>query len=189
MTLPRRLTLTEDEQLGIEPVETISSLRGQCTVLPSMALPANEDIVLDRVSGNAIEIVAEIDTQGAPMIELNVLRSPNREEYTRIMIRHNSGNRRKLSTITIDNTRSSILPEADCRPPETAPLNVEKDDAIELRVFVDRSIVEAFVNGIQCAAIRVYPGRKDSIGVSLRAQGNDALLRSLHAYQMKNIYQ
>jgi beta-fructofuranosidase len=37
--------------------------------------------------------------------------------------------------------------------------------------------------------MRVYPGRQDSLGVSLRAQGNDAELKSLTAWQMENIYQ
>ena len=33
-------------------------------------------------------------------------------------------------------------------------------------------------NGEQCLAVRVYPQREDSIGVSIRAQGRDALLKS-----------
>jgi sucrose-6-phosphate hydrolase SacC (GH32 family) len=33
----------------------------------------------------------------------------------------------------------------------------------QLRVFVDRSVVEVFVNGKQCVALRVYPGRNDSV--------------------------
>jgi beta-fructofuranosidase len=37
-------------------------------------------------------------------------------------------------------------------------------------------------------AARVYPGRKDSLGVSLRAQGNRAKLLALDAWQMKSIY-
>jgi beta-fructofuranosidase len=40
----------------------------------------------------------------------------------------------------------------------------------------------------QCVALRVYPGREDSLGVSLRAQGQDARLRSLDAWKMKSIY-
>jgi beta-fructofuranosidase len=57
-----------------------------------------------------------------------------------------------------------------------------------LRVFVDKSVVEVFVNGKQCVAMRVYPGREDSIGVSFRAQGRDAMLRSLDAWHMRSIY-
>ena len=50
------------------------------------------------------------------------------------------------------------------------------------------SVVEVFVNGRQCVAARVYPGRADSLGVSLRAQGSDAVLKQLDAWTMKSIY-
>jgi beta-fructofuranosidase len=60
---------------------------------------------------------------------------------------------------------------------------------LTLRVFVDRSVVEVFVNDRQCVAVRVYPERKDSVGVSLLSQGRDAVLKSVDAWQMKNIYE
>ena len=63
------------------------------------------------------------------------------------------------------------------------------NEPLELRVFLDRSVVEVFVNGRQCVAVRVYPGREDSLGVSLRSQGTDATLNSLDAWQMKSIYE
>ena len=75
------------------------------------------------------------------------------------------------------------------RAPETAPVYLEPDEPLRLRVFIDKSVVEVFVNGRQCLALRVYPGRADSIGVSLRAQGRDAELKSLDAWQMKSIYE
>ena len=49
-------------------------------------------------------------------------------------------------------------------------------------------MVEAFVNGRQCVALRVYPGRADSTGVSLRAQGRDIRLVTLDLWQMDTIY-
>ena len=55
-------------------------------------------------------------------------------------------------------------------------------------MFVDRSVVEVFVNGRQCLAERVYPERGDSLGVSLRAQGAPAVLESLDAWQLDSIY-
>jgi beta-fructofuranosidase len=62
------------------------------------------------------------------------------------------------------------------------------DEPLRLRVYLDRSVVEVFVNGVQCLAVRVYPGNAESVGVSLRAQGQDAVLRSLDAWQMRSIY-
>jgi beta-fructofuranosidase len=121
------------------------------------------------------------------MIELNVLRSPNREEFTRIAFYRNRGYRGK-SLIATDSSYSSLSPDVRSRAPETAPISLGRDEPLRLRVFIDRSVVEVFANGKQCVAVRVYPDREDSIGVSLRSQGQDASLRSLDAWRMKNIY-
>ena len=51
-----------------------------------MPLPANKEIRLKNIRGNAMEIYAEIDTKEASMVELNVLESPKKEEYTTISI-------------------------------------------------------------------------------------------------------
>ena len=42
-----------------------------------------------------------------------------------------------------------------------------QDELLELRVFIDRSVIEVFANDRQCLTVRVYPGREDSRGVSL----------------------
>ena len=151
--------------------------------------------MLPEIRGNALELDLEIDPRGAPMVELNVLRSPNEEEVTRILLFKNRDitsrfilPQHKLGVVTLDGTRASQLSDAWSRPPETAAVRLDPDEPFRLRVFVDRSIVEVFVNGRQCLAIRVHPGRNDSLGVSLRAQGQDADLKSLTAWKMRSIY-
>jgi beta-fructofuranosidase len=91
--------------------------------------------------------------------------------------------------ISLDGTRASQLANVLSRPPETAPVFVPPNEPFRLRVFVDRSIVEVFVNGRQCVAMRVHPSRADSLGVSLLAQGQEAELRSLTAWPMKSIFE
>jgi beta-fructofuranosidase len=198
MTLPRQLTLSGKEDLAITPAGDIASLRHEHQSVPTTTLPANREVVLEGIEGNALEIVAEIDDAGAPVVELCVLRSPGGEETTRIAFFRKRGFRytqrfapppRHCSLITLDTSRSSTLPDAVCRASETAPVLLEDDEPLRLRVFVDRSVVEVFVNGRQCVAARVYPGREDSVGVSLRAQGRDAQLMSLDAWQMKSTWQ
>ena len=65
---------------------------------------------------------------------------------------------------------------------------IANDETLKLRVFIDKSVVEVFVNGKQVVAVRVYPSRSDAVGVSLRSQGQDSDLKSLTAWQMKSIY-
>ena len=204
MTLPMRLTLAppgDVDPLRIEPAGDIESVRGKHQHVDTLKLPANREVVLEAVQGKSMEIVAEIDPKRAQMVELNVLRSPKGEEVTRIAFYKDRGYRHRefgkghklakqlSSVISIDNSRSSILPDVQSRPPETAQLMLGRNEPVRLRVFIDRSVVEVFVNGRQYVALRVYPGRKDSVGVSLRARGQDATLKSLDAWQMKNIWE
>ncbi len=196
MTLPRRLSVDGDD-LSMTPAGDIESVRGSHERIENMSLPANREIVLDSVAGNALEIIAEIDPREAPMVELNLLRSPDREEFTRVAffrdrgfsLRRVFGRDARQSLLTIDSSYSSVAPDALSRAPETAPVLLGEGELLELRVFVDRSVIELFANGRQCLAVRVYPERADSIGVSLRAQGSEAWLRSLDAWQMNSIWE
>lgn len=206
MTLPKKLTLTSENELEIEPAGDIESLRYNHQRVESMTLPANKEIVLEQINGNAMEINAEIDPQEAQMIELNILRSPDKKEYTRIALFPYRGysegrpywrergidkereNWPRKSLVTLETSYSSILPRARSRAPETAPFLLQTDEIINLRVFIDKSVVEVFVNGKQCVAARVYPGLEESIGVSLYSRGQDSELISLDAWQMKNIW-
>ena len=194
MTLPRRLTVVGDD-LAMEPAGDLKSLRRDHQHIGKTTLPANEELVLDAVRGNAMEIVAEIDPQDAPMVELNVLRAPGKEEHTRIAFFKNRGFSNRVfgsdhhqSLISLDTSHSSVAPDVLSRAPETAPVILTPGETLKLRVFVDKSVVEVFANGQQCVAARVYPDRADSVGVSLRAQGQSAELLSLDAYQMQDIY-
>jgi len=172
MSLPRRLTMIGRDQLGIEPAGDVESLRTNHQRLAQVTLPANQEIVLGKIKGNAMELMAEIDPKGASMLELNVLRSPGAEELTRISflpergLRDRSPGARKKplpGVISLDNTRSSILPDVRTRPPETAQVALDRGEPLQLRVFIDKTIVEVFVNGKQCVALRVYPGRRAQI--------------------------
>ncbi|WP_419193800.1 sulfatase-like hydrolase/transferase [Novipirellula herctigrandis] len=198
MSLPRNLTLRKNglfNPLNIEPAGEVESLRGEHVHVAEMNLPANKEVVLDNVKGNAMEIVANFAPQFGQTIELNVLRSPDGEEVTRIQCFRDRGmrilgNRTEPPTVvSIDSSRSTIAGDVIGRPPETAQVDMPSNEPLKLRVFIDRSIVEVFINGRQCLTARVYPDRNDSLDVSLRSQGNDAKLMSLDAWQMKNIYE
>lgn len=86
------LTFNSGEaQTGQEPAGDLSSLHYDGQHIGRTTIPANEELVLEKYSGNAMEISAEIDPKDSNLIELDVLRSPNREEYTRIIIYKEKG--------------------------------------------------------------------------------------------------
>ena len=204
LSLAQQLTLGPDSQLRIEPVAALASLRGAPLHVGETRLPANQEVVLADIKGDTLELEVEIDPQLSRWVQLNVLRSPNAEEQTSITFYNFD---RKLSiwydtkaVICLDGTRSSTLPDVWLRPPEradvdygprdwnSAPTATTPGKPLRLRVFVDRSVVEVFVNGKLYLAMRVYPGRNDSVGVSVRAQGQEAVLKKLDAWQMRSIW-
>ncbi|MEO5997804.1 MAG: glycoside hydrolase family 32 protein [Chitinophagaceae bacterium] len=220
MSLARRLTLIGKDEIGQEPAGDIESLRYNRQEVKPMVLPANKEVVLPNIKGNAMEINLEIDPKDVPALELNVFRSPKKEEFTRIIFMEARGmgpgrNYRlgeiaalqteraatspipqtpppppaRQSLITLETSNSSLHPDVRPRGPETASFDMKPDETLKLRIFIDRSVVEVFVNGKQCVAARVYPSREDAVGVSILSKGQNSELKSLEAWQMKSIYE
>jgi beta-fructofuranosidase len=190
LSLAQRLTLGPDKRLRLAPVEAVATLRTDHRHLRETLLPANRDIVLPSIQGNALELDFEIDPKQSRWVQLDVLRSSGGEERTSITFYNYD---RKLSfwyltpgVICLDGSRSSTLPDVWPRPPERAILE-RGSEPLRLRVFVDRSVVEVFANGKLYLGMRVYPGRADSLGVSLRAQGQEGILKRLDAWRMRPI--
>ena len=195
MTLPRRLSLDEFGELKMRPVEAVRGLRGEHASVGGRTIAANRDELLPGLGGDAAEIRATIAPSSASMVALDVLVSPDREEFTRIAFFRDRGysdnvlrKRPRGSLVTLDTSCSSTAADVRSRAPETASVRIAPDEPLELTVFVDRSVVEVFVNDRQCVAARVYPERDDSTGISLRSQGCDTELASLDVWQMQSIY-
>ena len=195
MTLPRRLSLDGFGELKMRPVEAVRGLRGEHASLAPRTIAANRDQLLTGLGGDAVEIRATVAPSSAGMVALDVLVSPGREEFTRIAFYRDRGypdnvlrKRPRGSLVTLDTSCSSTAADVRCRAPETASVRLGPDEPLELAVFVDRSVVEVFVNDRQCVAARVYPERDDSRGISLRSQGCDTELASLDVWQMQSIY-
>ena len=219
MTLPRKLTLVGRDDVRQEPAGDIESLRFNKQEVKATKLMANKEIVFKNISGNAMELNIEVDVKDAPALELNVLRSPGKEEYTKIVFYKRAGNGAgrdyrfgevervvqpgqkfpapnpqnqqpaRLSLISIETVFASLHPDVRPRAPETAPVFVDNDEPLKLRVFIDKSVVEVFANGKQVLGVRVYPSRADATGVSMRSLGQDSELKILEAWQMKSIYE
>ena len=212
LTLPRRLSLRGHDELRVEPAGDIESLRYGHRSIGRTTLPANRELVLETIGGSAIELNIKLDPGHASVAEVDVLRSPDGAERTRICFFNRRGykyreplpddvrSHRAMSTalstpvryesvVSIDTSGASAAPDVLARPPESAPVFVEPGRPVRLRIFVDRSVVEVFVNERQCVAVRVYPARDDSTGVSLLSRGRACELLSLDCWQMKSIHE
>ena len=135
-----------------------------------------------------------LDANETNVIEINVLQSET--EVTKIRFYHKRGYNRSYrrkeanktdSTLEIDATNATTASDIMTRPVESMQVEVKDDELLELHIFIDKSILEVFVNNRDCACVRVYPDNPNSTGISLVSKGRDALVKSLDIWDMKKI--
>ncbi|MBD3176810.1 MAG: hypothetical protein GF320_16650 [Armatimonadia bacterium] len=175
MSLPRVLTLRDDGRLGMEPIEELDRLRYNGVTVGDVDVPSDGLVLLEDVQGSCIEIDLEMASD-APRFGLEVCRSPRGEERTRVYYDREAGE------LAID-TRASSLGEGP-KSVEAGPLELGPGEALELRVYIDKSVVEVFANGRQAVMRRIYPTRADSVGVALFAEGGAATARGVRSWEM-----
>ena len=65
-----------------------------------------------------------------------------------------------------------------------APLELHEGEMLDLRLFLDKPMLEVFANGRQCVTQQIFPESRDALGVRLFARGGTATLHSGDAWDM-----
>jgi len=191
MSMPRVLTLAEDNTLRIKPIEEIERLRINPRAHKGISLADGAEVVLRDIAGDSLEIDVVIDPGSAKQVGLRVCRSPQGEEETIVAYEPDS------SKLILDVTKSSLdtYVRYGTKRPHTAeggddvrvqraPFEMGPGGTFTLRIFVDRSIIEVFADDRQCVTQRIYPSREDALGVTLFCKGGSAKVLSLNAWDM-----
>ncbi|WP_435333956.1 GH32 C-terminal domain-containing protein [Haloarchaeobius sp. TZWWS8] len=158
LSLPRELSLDDDGRLEQRPAEELAALRGEQVESRRLGLPTDAHRRLDCDSG-AIELELTVDVSPGGRFELGVCESPALSERTAI--------RYAGEELVVDRTESSRDPAATT---DEQRLPIPESGPLDLRVFVDGSVVELFANERHCLTSRVYPTRNDATGVSVHAR-------------------
>ena len=183
LSIPRDLSLGDDGLLKIKPSPELEILRKDHKSLTDISLKADESITLEGISGNMIELMAKITPPANGKVGFKVCQSPDGSEETVITVDIDAG------TLTIDPSHSSLRSDVTGKGAQVAPFVLTPGEELELRIFIDRSIVEVFANGRQSVTKRIYPSKPDSLGIQAFSIGADSTIRSIDSWQMEAIWQ
>ncbi len=179
MSLPRVLTMNDKKnKLEMDVVDEIKNLRYNARVKKDITVKADTPVKLDDISGNSIELAIEMSSKDAKQFGVKVCVSPDGSEET--VVYYDAENKK----ISIDTNKSSLTLTGKYKSIEAGPFELGKNERLKLRVFVDKSIIEVFANGRQAVVRRIYPTRKDSVGVSLFSKGGGAKVKTLGAWDI-----
>ena len=187
MSLMYHMTLDEEGEIRIAPAENINTLRGKRYEVKDLVLPPFQEVVLEK-RGKAIEMRCQFDRGNARAIRLRVFRSDNAQEHTNIIVHMEKQYHTEIAYLTVDTINASLSEEISSRIPESTKFRLKADEPINLSVFLDRCVVEVFVNDRAVLMQHVYPTLEDSAGISVTAIGGKAAARHITIWDMNSIY-
>ncbi len=179
--LPLSIYLREDGRLGIEPIEELQSLRLKklASIENKLMEEANES--LKDIKGDMLEILVEFEAISAEQVGIKVRRSQEGEEET--LIYYDYAN----SKFKVDRTKTTLSPLERSKGIQGGTLELDDENVI-LHIYLDRSMIEAYANGLKSLTTRAYPSREDALG--LQIWGNGTLnVKSMEVWEMDSIYQ
>ena len=177
--IPRELALDAEGHLVSKPIEESLSLRQKGQAFTDLVLKAGKAELLP-VRGRHLELDLVMETSGGG-VNLGVLASGKDEEVTWIRLDFEE------NLLTLNTTQSSLSSEVrtGC---QTIALPERLGAEIALKVFVDGSVIEAWVDGRVVLTGRAYPTQSDAHGVILLAKSDEARIKTLEVWQMEAIW-
>ncbi len=173
-SIPRELTLNGEGELLIHPAAETAGLRGPRLASGGLTVAAGETRAVVTRDAGCVEIAATIAPGSWQQAGLEVLASADGREATRVLMD------KPTRRIVIQRERSSLT-EAVWKGEISRPLP-DKEGPQELRVFVDRSVIEVYTGGL-CLTARSYPQSLPDVGVNAWAAGGAAEFCCLDVWQ------
>jgi beta-fructofuranosidase len=166
LALPRVFSFGPDGLPRQQPVPELRKLRGKYFKIRNVNL-SDAGYVPDNIGGDSLEIAVEFEPGGAKDFGIKVCRS--------------------------DDGKNAVVINYDGKEIEAAgvkiPFALAQDKKIlKLHIFLDKSVMEIFVNdGREAMSKVIYPGEED-IGIELFAQGGAVVVKSLEVWKVKSIW-
>lgn len=165
-TLPRVVSLGPDGVLRYDVAEELAALRsahrhfGRITLSPGVAHRP------EGVEGRQLEIAAVFDVGNAQQVGFVL---PDRDG--------------QQMEILYDRKAAGLLAKN-----RSGPLVLAPGEPLELRLFIDGSVVEVIANRRLCLTQRIYPSGSEALRPAILARGGTATVRTLDVWKMGSIW-
>ena len=197
MSMPRVMSLLDDGVLGIKPAPELEMLRFNPRLLENIDIPGDKEITLEGMAGDVMELLVEIDPGDAKEVGIKVRCSPDNSEETLVVYSPEE----KTLSVNFENSTvednviyrgfyhtNEPFPEmVKDHTEQKAPFQLKEGELLNLHIFLDKSVLEVFVNDRQCITQRIYPSKEESKEIRLFAKGGAAKAKVVKAWDMDQV--
>lgn len=163
ISLPRVLGLNPNGDLTIEPAPELTVLRSKSTSLNNLELSPDSKISLEELDGNCLEIATKVKIKDSSRFGFKI------------------SSRKKKIFVGFDVKKQEIISGSE-HGRVNFPLTQKPAD---LRIFIDKSVIEMFVNG-RCTITSIfYPPKGSDQIVEISSEGGVSEILELNAWEMK----
>ena len=164
-SLPRELSLPADGVLRIKPLRELKKLRYDEKNEGDITVKSNSSHMLKGISGDTVELSVTIKPTSAKEYGVSVFCDKDGKGFP----------------VTIK-PESKVMAMGKIEP----PFELKKGEDLNLRIFLDKGMVEVFVNARQ-GAVYMHRHDKENVGISLFSKGGD-ITAKVKGWKMKSIY-
>lgn len=176
--MPVMLSLAKDGELSVEPVESVASLRNKSLLSLNDEPAKAANVLLQKVKGDMLEIMLEVETEKS--FDLIVRKTPDGEEQT--VFSYNAD----VNSLSVNRTKATLDASERTGGIQGGTLS-RRLSTISIRLLLDKSLLEAYINKSNSLTTRVYPSRSDALGIEISGP-DDLIIHSLQIWEMKSIY-
>lgn len=165
--LPRELSLPADGVLRIRPLRELERLRFDSRRERLVTIESNTRHPLRNISGDTLELRIVLQPGSARRCGLEV---------------HCDAEGRNGFPISFE-PKSQTLSLGETR----IPFTLWSKEELELRVFIDKSLIEVFAND-RVAALSPHRHERSNVGITLFSEGTATRVKELRSWKMRSIY-
>ena len=166
ISLPRELSLPDDGVLRIKPLRELEQLRHDLKTESNIRVEAGAPHRLKNISGDTMELMVKIKQGEANRYGVKILCDQDNQKGLDVVVNP------EAKTLQVGAT--------------VAPLELKDGEEIQLRIFIDRSVIEVFANDRQ-AVVWQHVYQAEDLGVCLFSEGGGMQVSEVKGWQMKSI--
>ena len=167
LTLPREISLDAVGGLRVKPAAELKQLRGAALFDDAVDLAAGASDSLGGASGDRLEISCQVVAAGCERLRIQFRRTPDGGQLTELVYDFSAGALRLLRDKSTDAAEVAVEP-CECR------LELSENEALDLTIYLDNSVVEVYANDKLTLTSRIYPTRAEAQGLSIGCDDGSA---------------
>jgi beta-fructofuranosidase len=187
-SFPMNIFLNEKGELGVKPINELNSLRKKQLLNLKNTNLAGVNRALKKINGDMLEIEVEMQSK-SDKFGILVRKSPGNEEKT--LIFYDAAAKQLGSDLTNTSLKQSRVKDAmsgtDKRPDRIRHFDLQGQD-LSMRIYLDKSLIQAFANDSKMVTSWIYPSLPDAKGLSIWSSSGDVAIKSIKIWEIGGIY-